>query len=56
MFWHKTKVRGNIFKLSTVIPSEIDWSHTEAIVRLVLSAVFGLALIVVMADHVRLRR
>lgn len=39
-----------------VIPSEIDWSHTEAIVRLVISAVFGTALIVVVADHVRLRK
>ncbi|XP_034544214.1 signaling lymphocytic activation molecule-like isoform X2 [Notolabrus celidotus] len=39
------------------VPSEtLSWCHTEATVRLVLSAVLGLALTVLVADHIRFRR
>uniref|UniRef100_A0A3Q0SDM7 Si:dkey-102c8.3 n=1 Tax=Amphilophus citrinellus TaxID=61819 RepID=A0A3Q0SDM7_AMPCI len=33
-----------------------NWCQTEATVRLVISAVFGMALIILVVDHIRLRR
>uniref|UniRef100_A0A668UVQ8 Ig-like domain-containing protein n=1 Tax=Oreochromis aureus TaxID=47969 RepID=A0A668UVQ8_OREAU len=35
---------------------KIDWCQTESTVRLVISTVFGMALIILVVDHIRLRR
>lgn len=60
VFWHYNNIRKSIFKCPSgalnFISSDTNWCQTEATVRLVITAVVGMALIIIVVDHIRLRR